>query len=248
MGPEGREGGGGGESRTRTEETPPPWKGACSGTIYGDIFTGLPLWVIEPPPPPRQSPMRHSSPKQVVCHDCTLLCRLLVGQTSTQPRRCLAVDFTHTTYHFCANTAPGASCDPHLQTALQMIPGRVRDHHHRLQIELDGRLIVQQLQSNGSAWQTYNQKAILRPRKAAGLRQPAPRARADPWLEACVYACARLVSMAMHAYERLHPSPPHACPRLGSGTQRWTSCVIMHWLSAEIKAVLVEVLFKGTVF
>jgi hypothetical protein len=56
--------------------------------------------------------------------------------------------------------------------------------------------------------------------------------RSDPWLEACVYACARLVSMAMHADGRLDPSPPHACARLGSGTQGWTSCVIMHWFSA----------------
>ena len=63
-----------------------------------------------------------------------------------------------------------------------------------------------------------------------------------------MYACAHLVSMALHAYERLHPSPLHAWARLGSGTQRWTSCVIMHWFSAEIKVVLVELLFKGTVF
>ena len=70
----------------------------------------------------------------------------------------------------------------------------------------------------------------------------------DPWLEACVYACARLVFMAMHAYEHLHPSPWHACAHLGSGTQRWTSCVIMHWFSAQIKVVLVELLFKGPVF
>ena len=40
----------------------------------------------------------------------------------------------------------------------------------------------------------------------------------DPWLEACVYACARLLAMAMHAYARLHPNTPHACVRLGSGT------------------------------
>ena len=36
----------------------------------------------------------------------------------------------------------------------------------------------------------------------------------DPWLEACVYACTRLLSMAMHAYARLHPDTPHACVRL----------------------------------
>ena len=64
--------------------------------------------------------------------------------------------------------------------------------------------------------------------------------RADPWLEACVYACARLLSMAMHAYARLHPNTPHACVRLGSGTQRWTSCIVMHRFPAEKKLVLVE--------
>ena len=69
----------------------------------------------------------------------------------------------------------------------------------------------------------------------------------DPWLEACVYACARLLSMAMHAYARLHPNTPHACVRLGSGTQRWTSCIVMHKSSAEKKLVLVEFLFKSTV-
>ena len=69
----------------------------------------------------------------------------------------------------------------------------------------------------------------------------------DPWLEACVYACARLLSMAMHAYVRLHPNTPHACVRLGSGTQRWTSCIVMHRFSAEKKLVLVEFLFKSTV-
>ena len=53
----------------------------------------------------------------------------------------------------------------------------------------------------------------------------------DPWLEACVYACARLLSMPMHAYARLHPNTLHACVRLGSGTQRWTSCIVMHRLS-----------------
>ena len=68
-----------------------------------------------------------------------------------------------------------------------------------------------------------------------------------PWLEACVYACARLLSMAMHAYARLHPNTPHACVRLGSGTQRWTSCIVMHRFSAEKKLVLVEFLFKSTV-
>ena len=55
------------------------------------------------------------------------------------------------------------------------------------------------------------------------------------WLEACVYACACLLSMAMHAYARLHPNTPHACVRLGSGTQRWTSCIVMHRFSAEKK-------------
>ena len=69
----------------------------------------------------------------------------------------------------------------------------------------------------------------------------------DPWLEACVYACARLLSMAMHAYARLHPNSPHAYVRLGSGTQRWTSCIVMHRFSAEKKLVLVEFLFKSTV-
>ena len=69
------------------------------------------------------------------------------------------------------------------------------------------------------------------------------RLRADPWLEACVYACARLLSMAMHAYARLHPNTPH----LGLGTQRWTSCIVMHRFSAEKKLVLVEFLFKSTV-
>ena len=62
----------------------------------------------------------------------------------------------------------------------------------------------------------------------------------DPWLEACVYACARLLSMAMHAYAHLHPNTPHACVRLGSGTQRWTSYIVMHRFSAEKKLVLVE--------
>ena len=71
--------------------------------------------------------------------------------------------------------------------------------------------------------------------------------KADPWLEACVYACARLLSMAMRAYARLHPNTPHACVRLGSGTQRWTSCIVMHRFSAEKKLVLVEFLFKSTV-
>ena len=69
----------------------------------------------------------------------------------------------------------------------------------------------------------------------------------DPWLEACVYACARLLSMAMHTYTCLHPNTPHACVRLGSGTQRWTSCIVMHRFSAEKKFVLVEFLFKSTV-
>ena len=69
----------------------------------------------------------------------------------------------------------------------------------------------------------------------------------DPWLEAWVYACARLLSMAMHAYARLHPNTPHACVRLGSGTQRWTSCIVMHRFSAGKKLVLVEFLFKSTV-
>ena len=69
----------------------------------------------------------------------------------------------------------------------------------------------------------------------------------DPWLEACVYACARLLSMAMHAYAHLRPNTPHACVRLGSGTQRWTSCIVMHRFSAEKKLVLVEFLFKSTV-
>ena len=69
----------------------------------------------------------------------------------------------------------------------------------------------------------------------------------DPWLEACVYACARLLSMAMHAYARLHPNTPHACVHLGSGTQRWTSCIVMHRFSAEKKLALVEFLFKSTV-
>ena len=69
----------------------------------------------------------------------------------------------------------------------------------------------------------------------------------DPWLEACVYACARLLSMAMHAYARLHPNTPHACVRLGSGTQRWTSCIVMHRFSVEKKLVLVELLFKSIV-
>ena len=55
----------------------------------------------------------------------------------------------------------------------------------------------------------------------------------DPWLEVCAYACARLLSMAMHAYARLHPNTPHACLRFGSGTQRWTSCIVMHRFSAE---------------
>ena len=71
--------------------------------------------------------------------------------------------------------------------------------------------------------------------------------RPDPWLEACVYACARLLSMAMHAYARLHPNTPHACVRLGLGTQRWTSCIVMHRFSAEKKLLLVEFLFKSTV-
>jgi hypothetical protein len=70
---------------------------------------------------------------------------------------------------------------------------------------------------------------------------------ADLWLEACVYACARLLSMAMHAYARLHPNTPHACVRLGSGTPRWTSCIVMHRFSAEKKLVLVEFLSKSTV-
>ena len=69
----------------------------------------------------------------------------------------------------------------------------------------------------------------------------------DPWLEACVYACARLLAMAMHAYARLHPNTPHTCVRLGSGTQRWTSCIVMHRFSAEKKLVLVEFLSKSTV-
>ena len=69
----------------------------------------------------------------------------------------------------------------------------------------------------------------------------------DPWLEACVYACARLLSMAMHAYACLHTNTPHPCVRLGSGTQRWTSCIVMHRFSAEKKLVLVEFLFKSTV-
>ena len=69
----------------------------------------------------------------------------------------------------------------------------------------------------------------------------------DPWLEACVYACACLLSMAMHAYARLHPNTPHACVRLGLGTQRWTSCIVMHRFFAEKKLVLVEFLFKSTV-
>ena len=67
---------------------------------------------------------------------------------------------------------------------------------------------------------------------------------ADSWLEACVYA--RLLSMAMHAYARLHLNTPHACVRLGSGTQRWASCIVMHRFSAEKKLVLVEFLFKST--
>ena len=58
---------------------------------------------------------------------------------------------------------------------------------------------------------------------------------AEPWLEACVYACARLLSMAMHAYARLHPNTLHAWVRLGSGTQRWTSCIVMHRFSAGKK-------------
>ena len=69
----------------------------------------------------------------------------------------------------------------------------------------------------------------------------------DPWLEACVYACARLLSMAMHAYARLHPNTPHACVRLGSGTQRWTSCVSCTGSLQKKKLVLVEFLFKSTV-
>ena len=80
-----------------------------------------------------------------------------------------------------------------------------------------------------------------RPSRASNSYAAANRAsKSDPWLEACVYACARLLSMAMHAYARLHPNTPHACVRLGSGTQRWTSCTVMHRFSAEKKLVLVE--------
>ena len=62
--------------------------------------------------------------------------------------------------------------------------------------------------------------------------------RADLWLEACVYACARLLSMAMHAYARLHPNTPHACVHLGSGTQRWTSCIVMlGWAEKALKGL-----------
>ena len=68
--------------------------------------------------------------------------------------------------------------------------------------------------------------------KAQGLFSAGRRSRSDPWLEACVYACARLLSMGMHAYAHLHPNPPHACVRLGSGTRRGTSCVVMHRFSA----------------
>ena len=50
-----------------------------------------------------------------------------------------------------------------------------------------------------------------------------------------MYAYARLLSMAMHAYAHLHPNTLHACVRLGSGTQRWTSCIVMHRFSAEKK-------------
>ena len=77
--------------------------------------------------------------------------------------------------------------------------------------------------------------------RTPGTPRPRPcpprgcRSQADLWLEACVYACARLLSMAMHAYARLHPNTPHACLRLGSGTQRWTSCIVMHRFSAEMK-------------
>ena len=69
----------------------------------------------------------------------------------------------------------------------------------------------------------------------------------DPWLEACMYACARLGSMAMHAYARLHSNTLHTCVRLGLGTQSWTSCIVMHRFFAEKKLVLVEFLFNSTV-
>ena len=69
-----------------------------------------------------------------------------------------------------------------------------------------------------------------------------------PWLCTLTFhGYARLLSMAMHAYAPLHPNTPHACVRLGLGTQRWTSCIVMHRFSAEKKLVLVEFLFKSTV-
>ena len=57
----------------------------------------------------------------------------------------------------------------------------------------------------------------------------------------------RLRTLTFHGYAHLHPNTPQACVRLGSGTQRWTSCIVMHCFSAETKLMLVEFLFKGDV-
>ena len=58
----------------------------------------------------------------------------------------------------------------------------------------------------------------------------------------------RLCTLTFHGNARLHPNTPHACVRLGSGTRRGTSCIVMHRFSAEKKLVLVEFLFESTVY
>ena len=60
-----------------------------------------------------------------------------------------------------------------------------------------------------------------------GAAQPTLLAQ-DLWLGVCVYSCVRLLSMATHSYACLHPNTQHTCVRLGLGTQRWTSCTVMH--------------------